>query len=94
MFRLIGLMIAAVIAISVLRGLIGAIGQIFGNFTVGPKKPNYPPPGPRPSETGQPEALKKDPVCGTFVAPSTALHKRKDGQIYYFCSPECRDKFV
>ena len=39
------------------------------------------------------EALKKDPVCGTFVAPSTAVQKEKDGQTYFFCSPTCRDKF-
>lgn len=40
-----------------------------------------------------PEALKKDPVCGTFVAPSTALRKTVNGETYYFCSPECQSKF-
>lgn len=39
------------------------------------------------------DALKKDPVCGTFIAASTSLHKTVGGQTYYFCSPACRDKF-
>lgn len=39
------------------------------------------------------DALKKDPVCGTFIAASTSLHKTVGGQTYYFCSAECRDKF-
>ena len=39
------------------------------------------------------EALKKDPVCGTFIGASTSLHKTVGGVTYYFCSAECRDKF-
>jgi YHS domain-containing protein len=38
--------------------------------------------------------LKKDPVCGTFISTSTAIQKRVGGEIYYFCSSACRDKFV
>jgi YHS domain-containing protein len=37
--------------------------------------------------------LKKDPVCGTFISASTAIQKKSGGEVYYFCSPECRDKF-
>jgi YHS domain-containing protein len=37
--------------------------------------------------------LKKDPVCGTFIAPSTAVRKMLGGETYYFCSAQCRDKF-
>ena len=39
------------------------------------------------------ETKARDPVCGTLVnlsAASSALH---DGHTYFFCSPECRDKF-
>lgn len=39
-------------------------------------------------------SLKKDPVCGTFVDPATALQKTVKGQTYYFCSAACRDKFT
>ena len=35
-------------------------------------------------------ALVRDPVCGTFVAPSTALSLASGGQTQFFCSEKCR----
>ena len=37
--------------------------------------------------TGQ---LHKDPVCGTYVAESTPYHRKVSGDIFYYCSDECR----
>ena len=37
--------------------------------------------------------LKKDPVCGTYVSPAVAVTSAVNGQLVYFCSQECRDKF-
>ena len=37
--------------------------------------------------------LVRDPVCGTFVAPSTALSLTSGGATHYFCSEDCRRKF-
>ena len=37
--------------------------------------------------------LVRDPVCGTFVAPGTALSLTARGSTHYFCSDECRRKF-
>ena len=37
--------------------------------------------------------LKKDPVCGTYVAASAGLTHQIKGQTVYFCSKECRDKY-
>jgi YHS domain-containing protein len=37
--------------------------------------------------------LVRDPVCGTFVAPKTALSANAGGSMHYFCSEECRRKF-
>ena len=37
--------------------------------------------------------LKRDPVCGTYVAASTSLTREIKGQTHYFCSKECRDKY-
>ena len=34
--------------------------------------------------------LVRDPVCGVFVAPSTALVARAHGETAYFCSEKCR----
>jgi YHS domain-containing protein len=37
--------------------------------------------------------LARDPVCGTFVAPGTALSLSAGGTTHYFCSEECRAKY-
>jgi YHS domain-containing protein len=37
--------------------------------------------------------LVRDPVCGTFVQPRTALSATAAGQTHYFCSEDCREKF-
>lgn len=34
--------------------------------------------------------LVRDPVCGVFVAPATALAARARGETAYFCSEKCR----
>jgi len=35
-------------------------------------------------------ALVRDPICGTFVAPSTAPSYGTGGQMQFFCSEKCR----
>jgi len=38
--------------------------------------------------------LKKDPVCGTFVAVASSIKRNVDGQVIHFCSTACRDKYL
>ncbi len=38
--------------------------------------------------------LHKDPVCGTFVPGSSTWTRSVDGQTVYFCSADCRDRFL
>lgn len=38
--------------------------------------------------------LVRDPVCGMHLAEGLALVERNDGQVVYFCSEECRKKFI
>jgi|SRR5215471_8335309 len=38
--------------------------------------------------------LVRDPVCGMHIAEGLALVERNGGQLVYFCSEECRDKFI
>jgi YHS domain-containing protein len=38
--------------------------------------------------------LKRDPVCGTYVSPAVSLTGKSNGETVYFCSPECRDKYL
>ena len=92
MIRAILFLIASVLAITVLRAVLGMIARLFtetfasssSSSTAGPQRPAAP----------VSEALKKDPVCGTFIAPSAAVQKSVKGTVYYFCSNECRDKFA
>ncbi|HYP14651.1 MAG TPA: hypothetical protein VEQ63_12060 [Bryobacteraceae bacterium] len=45
----------------------------------------------RPAQEGS--ELKRDPVCGTFVATSTPFRREARSGPLYFCSADCRDKF-
>jgi YHS domain-containing protein len=91
MFRAILYLIVSVLVISVLRSIIGVVLKGFSDLfspsaTTGPSRP-------RPTSVPAGGELKKDPVCGTFIAAATAPHKTVGGETYYFCSPQCRDKF-
>jgi len=81
--------IVAVLMISALRSVIGILAKGFGNI-VNPQPQPAAPRRPAVSEGGE---LKRDPVCGTFISTSTALQKKFGGEVYYFCSEACREKF-
>ncbi len=36
----------------------------------------------------------RDPQCGMSVDPVTALRGDRDGTTFYFCSEQCRTKFL
>ena len=88
--RAIGYLIASVVVISALRAIFGVlmkgVAEMFGGGRSTPRPPSAPP-VPMGGE------LKKDPVCGTFVSPTSAVQKTIGAETFYFCSPECRDKF-
>lgn len=89
-------LIAAVLIAGVLRSVIGVVLKGFGDFFSNSSSPSGPgQSGSRSRSASIPtaEALKKDPVCGTYLAPSSAVQKTVGGVTYYFCSTECRDKF-
>jgi YHS domain-containing protein len=49
---------------------------------------------PQPPQQGQAGGeLKKDPVCGTFVAIASSIKSNVNGQVIHFCSTACRDKY-
>ncbi len=91
MIRALAYLIASVLVISVVRSIIGIVMKGFSDlFNPPPSAPR----GPRAPSVPIGGELKKDPVCGTFISTSTAIQKRVGGEIYYFCSSACRDKFV
>jgi len=93
MFRAILYLIGFMLVMSVIRSVLGIVGKAFSGLsdtsspqagTSGSRPPS------NPASVGE---LKKDPVCGTFISTATAFQKFSQGQTYYFCSTECRDKF-
>jgi YHS domain-containing protein len=95
MFRAIFELLLTAVVIFVLRSILGIVAKGFSQAMkpgpaaqgtrAGPRQPNEVP------LTGE---LKKDPVCGTYIAAATSIQEKVGGQIYHFCSRECRDKYV
>ena len=93
MFRAILYLIGFMLVMSVIRSVLGIIGKAFSGLS-NSSSPQAGTSGSRPpSSTSSGGELKKDPVCGTFISTATAFQKFSQGQTYYFCSTECRDKF-
>ena len=92
MFRVILYLLLAVVLISILRGVIGIIAKGFGEL-INPSqdRPQAGQAGKQVPLTGE---LKRDPSCGTYIAVATSVKENIGGQTFYFCSKECRDKFV
>lgn len=38
--------------------------------------------------------MKLDPVCGSYTEETTKYKVRLHDKIYYFCSEECKNKFI
>ena len=47
----------------------------------------------QPSSVRSAGELKKDPVCGTYVSPAASITRTVNGEVFYFCSQECSDKY-
>ena len=94
MFRVILYLIFAVVLISVLRAIMGMIAKGFGEL-MSPRSSQPGQAGPGPGNhiplTGE---LKKDPACGTYISAATSIHEKVGGETFYFCSKQCRDKYV
>jgi len=82
-FRLIIIFIGAVFVRHVVVLLMRAFSQMSGMTTRTPQAP--------PAQSGG--ELKKDPVCGTFVAVASSIKKTVNGELVHFCSTACRDKY-
>jgi YHS domain-containing protein len=61
-----------------------------GFLSAGPPRSARQPQPPPVSPGGE---LKRDPVCGTYVSTATAVQERVKGEVVYFCSKECRDRY-
>ncbi len=87
MFYILSRVILLLIAISVIRSVVNFGRRLWygleGNNQVSRPRPSGP----------VSTVLQKDPVCGVFVSVETSLKKIVSGNVYHFCSSECRDRF-
>jgi YHS domain-containing protein len=92
MFRVIIILLASILLITVLRAIMGMIMRGFSDMVRGDSE-TAPPAGPRKPDVPVAGELKRDPVCGTFVSVATSLNTTARGETVYFCSAACRDKY-
>lgn len=52
------------------------------------------PPAPPPEKTSRGEEMVQDPECGTYVPRNDAIKIQAKGTTHYFCSTDCRDKYL
>ena len=92
MFRVILYLTLAVVIISILRGVIGIIMKGFAEL-LSPGSGTQTKQGPanKVPLTGE---LKKDPACGTYISAATSIKETVGGETFYFCSKQCRDKYL
>jgi len=82
-FRLFAIFIVALFLRQVVMFAIRAFSRL-----AGPAEP----PGSSPREQSAGE-LKRDPVCGTYVAVTSSIKTTEKGEVLHFCSTACRDKY-
>lgn len=93
MFRVIFYLLIAVFLISIVRAVVGVILKGFAGLFSPPRQQTA-------QRHDQQESmplsgeLKKDPVCGTYTAAASSIKQTVRGETFYFCSPQCRDKYV
>jgi len=84
-------LILFMIAVSVIRSVVNRVRRLwYGQQQPRPRQPFVRPPAPQqPAST----VLRQDPVCGTYVAVDSSLKKVIRGEVFHFCSPECRNRY-
>ena len=89
MFRAILELVITILLAMVARAVLGSVMKGFGNAAAARHQA---PPQPQQTAAKPTGELHKDPVCGTYVAESTAFQRRITGTTYYYCSDACRSK--
>lgn len=94
MLRFVVFSLIGVLLISVVRAIVGVVLKGFADLMgAGGNTQSAGNPVARPPDVPLGGDLKKDPVCGTFVATSTSVKKTVGGKVIHFCSTDCRDKY-
>ncbi len=90
MIRTVLYLLISILLITFLRGVIGIIAKGFSDLFKAEAPGRAEPSTPRTETVGE---LKRDPVCGTYVAATASVKKTVRGEIIHFCSDACRNKY-
>jgi len=90
MFRNVFRLILIFVGTLFLRQVVLMVMRMFAQLGGGGSA-SAPPRAPREQLGGE---LKKDPVCGTFVAVASSIKRTVNGETLHFCSTACRDKYL
>ena len=90
MVRVVLYLFLAIVLITLLRAVAGVVGKGFAALfaLASSERPEAP--------DGQPRLagdLKRDPVCGVYVSVETSVKRTVAGQVFYFCSAACSEKY-
>jgi hypothetical protein len=86
MIRAILFLLILIVGVTLLRAVIGLIARAMSQAL----EPENQTAGPSRAAGG---ALKRDPVCGTYIAESVSVKKTVGNEVLHFCSPACRDRY-
>jgi YHS domain-containing protein len=92
MFRIIFELLLTVVVITVLKSIVGIV--LRGLSDTFRRPPDSPGAQRIPNQVPLSGELKKDPVCGMYIAAATSVKKTVGGQTVHFCSQDCRNKYV
>jgi YHS domain-containing protein len=91
MFRLIFWLLCAIFLITFIRNVIGVVMKGLAALL---SPAQAPPPRPAAANVPLTGELRRDPVCGTYIATSTSLKHTAGSETVHFCSTACRDKYL
>lgn len=93
MFRVILYLLITVFLISIIRAVVGIILKGFSEL-FSPRQQQAGAGAPAGDGIPLSGELKKDPICGTYTSTATSIKQVVGKDTVYFCSPQCRDKYV
>jgi YHS domain-containing protein len=97
MFEFLGRIFEFLLVFALLRAALGIVTRIFrgmGGTGAGASAPRAQKTVTDPDSPSAATLLHQDPVCGTYVAAGSSFRKICHGEVFHFCSEECRDKYV
>jgi YHS domain-containing protein len=82
-------MVSFLIRILMLAGVIWLLRQFMALFMGASKKARS-----KDNSAGAANHMVKDPICGMYMDSRLAVRLQSGKETVYFCSEECRDKFL